>query len=51
MTMAGEDRLQWLVEGCRRLAASCGFTIDYQNEQESQGKHKKLALTTYGEHD
>lgn len=36
MTMVGEDRLQRLVEERRRLAASRGFTIDYQNEQESQ---------------
>lgn len=54
MTMVGEDRLQRLVEERRRLAASRGFTIDYQNEQESQENvicHKELVPTTYEKHD
>ena len=44
MTMISNQQL--LVEECCRLAASCGFTIDYQQLQECQENiisHRKLA--------
>lgn len=34
MTMVIEDRLQHLLKERQRLAASRGFTIDYQRKQE-----------------
>ena len=54
MTMVDEGRLQQLVEEHQRLAASRGFTVDYQNERESQVNvrcYKELAPTTYEKHD
>lgn len=54
MTMIDKDRLQRIVEEWQRLAASRGFTIDYQNEQASQGNfrcYKELAPLTYEKHD
>ena len=52
MIMIGDD-LKQLAEENRRLAASRGFTIDYQNEQESQENTiclKELAPATYEQH-
>ncbi|ODM21326.1 hypothetical protein SI65_02169 [Aspergillus cristatus] len=52
--MVDEGRLQQLVEEQQRLAASHGFTIDYQNKRESQANvrcYKELAPTTYEKHD
>jgi len=54
MTMASEDHLQHLLKERRRLAASRGFTIDYQREQELKENvvcHKELAPATYEKHD
>ncbi|KAI9040418.1 uncharacterized protein KD926_008241 [Aspergillus affinis] len=52
MTMTS-NKLQIIEERCR-LAASRGFTIDFQQQQESQENvicHKKLAPTTYEKYD
>ena len=52
MIMIG-DHLKQLAEENRRLVASHGFTIDYQNKQESQENTiclKKLAPVTYKQH-
>ena len=52
MIMIG-DNLKQLAEENRRLVASHGFTIDYQNKQESQENTiclKKLAPVTYKQH-
>ncbi|KAA8644962.1 uncharacterized protein ATNIH1004_009173 [Aspergillus tanneri] len=54
MTMIAEERRLQLVEEQRRLAASRGFTIDYQQVQESQENvicHKELAPTTHEKYD
>ena len=54
MTMIDKGRLQQLAETQQRLAASRGFTIDYQNKQASQGNvkcYKELAPPTYEKHD
>ena len=54
MTMVDEGCLQQLVEERQRLAASRGFTINYQNKWESQVNvrcYKELAPMTYEKHD
>lgn len=47
------NNLKQLAEENHHLAASHGFTIDYQNKQESQENTiclKKLAPVTYKQH-
>ena len=54
MTMIDKGCLQQLAETQQCLAASCGFTINYQNKQASQGNvkcYKELAPLTYEKHD
>lgn len=52
--MAQDKQLQKLLDERRQLAASRGFTVDYQQEQETQDNaicHKALAPATHEKYD